>query len=333
MLKNNYYSSLDFFRGFCGYGVAITHLFAFNFGSKIMEYTSFLFVEFFFVLSGFVLYPQLIKTLNNKENLLIFYKRRWLRTLPLYILSIILISILTKNIFTVDFLKYFFFIQDLFPNFLENNYYPVVWSLSVEEFFYLLFPILLIFLDKNNFIKILLFLLILFWLFKIFIFLKLNLNFYRTGTVVRFDAILIGFIVAHFKNFILPRKNFFIFLMIISILLYYLNKNLILNNTDLNWIKFIFISLLQLISVCTLLFFISINNIFINARVKKFSLLISRQTYSIYLIHMILLYIIKGFNLDPFILTIFYILTLVILSSLIYLFIEKPILEIRPKFK
>ena len=109
MLKNNYYSSLDFFRGFCGYGVAITHLFAFNFGSSIMEYTSFVFVEFFFVLSGFVLYPQLIKTLNNKENLLIFYKRRWLRTLPLYILSIILISILTKNIFTVDFLKYFFF--------------------------------------------------------------------------------------------------------------------------------------------------------------------------------------------------------------------------------
>ena len=33
-MKNNYYHSLDLFRGFCGYGVAICHLNAFAFGNS-----------------------------------------------------------------------------------------------------------------------------------------------------------------------------------------------------------------------------------------------------------------------------------------------------------
>ena len=93
--SNHYYISLDLFRGFCGYGVAITHLNAFAFKNAYMEYMSLLFVEFFFVLSGFVLYPQLLKVINNSKNLIIFYKRRWMRTLPLFIAVLILISVLT----------------------------------------------------------------------------------------------------------------------------------------------------------------------------------------------------------------------------------------------
>ena len=46
-LKNDYFYSLDIFRGFCGYGVAICHLNAFAFGNAFLEYSSLLFVEFF----------------------------------------------------------------------------------------------------------------------------------------------------------------------------------------------------------------------------------------------------------------------------------------------
>ena len=74
MNKTQHYYSLDFFRGVCGYGVAITHLYAFIINSEIMEYFSLLFVEFFFVLSGFVLYPQLIKTINKKKIYSYFFK-------------------------------------------------------------------------------------------------------------------------------------------------------------------------------------------------------------------------------------------------------------------
>ena len=66
---NNYFTSLDFLRGLSGYGVAVTHFYAFLYGNAFMEYLSFLFVEFFFILSGFVLFPQLIQVLNNSRNL------------------------------------------------------------------------------------------------------------------------------------------------------------------------------------------------------------------------------------------------------------------------
>ena len=66
MIKKEYYYSLDLFRGFCGYGVAICHLNAFIFLNQYMEYLSLIFVEFFFVLSGFVLYPQLLKVIDKK---------------------------------------------------------------------------------------------------------------------------------------------------------------------------------------------------------------------------------------------------------------------------
>ena len=96
--------SLDLFRGFCGYGVAVCHFYAFLFKSATHEYISFLFVDMFFVLSGFVLYPQLIKIYNNKKNLKIFYMRRWLRTLPIFFIALITFSIVFQN-FNYDTLK------------------------------------------------------------------------------------------------------------------------------------------------------------------------------------------------------------------------------------
>ena len=69
-----HFYGLDLLRGISGYGVAICHFFAFIYNNTFLEYLSFIFVEFFFVLSGFVLFPQLMRVLDNKNNLLIFYK-------------------------------------------------------------------------------------------------------------------------------------------------------------------------------------------------------------------------------------------------------------------
>ena len=149
MNEKKYFYSLDLFRGFCGYGVAFCHLHAFTYKNINMEYLSLLFVEFFFVLSGFVLYPQLIKIFDNKKNLLIFYKRRWIRTLPLYIIALVIVSALTSELLSEDFFKYLFFIQKTIPNFTNNDYYPVAWSLSIEELFYLFFPILFFIFNKK----------------------------------------------------------------------------------------------------------------------------------------------------------------------------------------
>jgi len=130
-----HYYGLDLLRGISGYGVAICHFYAFLYKDIFLEYLSFIFVEFFFVLSGFVLFPQLLKILENKSNLLIFYKRRWLRTLPLYLICLVVISLMFQKFLSLDFFKYLFFLQDIVPNFLDQSYYPIVWSLSIEEFF------------------------------------------------------------------------------------------------------------------------------------------------------------------------------------------------------
>ena len=205
-LKNNYFYSLDIFRGFCGYGVAICHLNAFAFGNAFLEYSSLLFVEFFFVLSGFVLYPQLLKVINNNKNLFIFYKRRWIRTLPLYIVILIAVSALTNQLFTLDFFKYLTLTQKFLPEFIGNDYFPVAWSLSIEEIFYLLFPILLIFLNKKNFLFYVFLCFFLLLTFKFLFVSKINADFYRTGTFLRLDSILFGFILAHYKNIIISDR-------------------------------------------------------------------------------------------------------------------------------
>ena len=333
MSKQKYYHSLDFFRGVCGYGVAITHLHAFIFESQLMEYFSLLFVEFFFVLSGFVLYPQLLKTINNKKNIILFFKRRWMRTLPLYLIIIILVSILTNNLFSNDFFKYLTFTQKFYPGFLTDDYYPVAWSLSIEEFFYILFPLILTCVNKGNFIKYTLILFLLLLISKIFFVKYFDSNFFRTGTLVRFDAILFGFLIAHFKENIIRFKKLVIFSFVSLLIIYILKNNYFILHSELGHTKYLFIILLQVLSALTMLLFIIHNRFFIGKKIKKLSLIVSRQTYSIYLMHILLIYILKHYNLSFLITNIIYFFSLIFLSSLIYNYIEKPILKLRPKLR
>ena len=331
MLKKEYYYSLDLFRGFCGYGVAICHLNAFIFSNQFLEYLSLIFVEFFFVLSGFVLYPQLLKVINKKDNLLIFYKRRWMRTLPLYVVILILVSILTNHLFDVNFFKYFFLIQKFIPNFIENDYYPVAWSLSIEELFYLLFPLILVFLNNKNFLKISLIIFITIFFIKYSLLDSFDANFYRTGSFLRFDAILFGFLISHFKSEVLEYRKIIILFTIIFITFFLLSHDYFVINKTYPHNRFIFIIFMQLTSGLTLLSFIFLEPLLKNYYLRKFSLLISQQTYSIYLFHIIIIYIFSMIDLSIYIITPIYILLLFLISTLIYNFFEKPLLKLRPK--
>jgi|TARA_B110000971_G_C19958872_1_gene476957 peptidoglycan/LPS O-acetylase OafA/YrhL len=327
----DYFYSLDLFRGFCGYGVAISHLYAFAFNNLYAEYVSYLFVEFFFVLSGFVLYPQLIKVLNNKKNLITFYKRRWLRTIPLYLVITIAVSVLTKNIFSIDFFKYLFFIQKIFPNFINNDYFPVAWSLSIEELFYLTFPLVLINLNKSNFLFYTFGLILFFIILKLSSSSYVDANFLRTGSILRLDAILIGFVLAHYKKLIIPQKIKIILINSIFLLFYLFNYQYFMTGENSHNLNLIFITLLQIISSLTLISFIHLENLIKKLKIKNLCLVISRQTYSIYLTHIIFIYVLNSMQLPIFFSIIIYIFALFITSSVIYKYFEKPFLSLRPK--
>jgi peptidoglycan/LPS O-acetylase OafA/YrhL len=103
-------------------------------------------VSVFFVLSGFLIGRILLKTLSKGtfscNDLFNFWIRRWVRTVPNYYFVLCLIVVLTI-LFQEDNLKnlsfeYFIFSQNLFCS--HPYFYPEAWSLTIEEWFYLLFP-------------------------------------------------------------------------------------------------------------------------------------------------------------------------------------------------
>ncbi|KFF11548.1 hypothetical protein IW15_15150 [Chryseobacterium soli] len=116
--------------------------------SNIIDYFIFDGVSVFFVLSVFLIGGILIKEIENKDIsfklILNFWKRRWFRTLPNYFLILIILCILSVS-FDKDFdgirsiARYFVFSQNLFTP--HPGFFPEAWSLSVEEWFYLLNPI------------------------------------------------------------------------------------------------------------------------------------------------------------------------------------------------
>jgi len=108
-------------------------------------------VAIFFVLSGFLIGGILINLLEKQPataaTLFNFLKRRWLRTIPNYyiVLLFLLLMVPFNKIAWVGnpfgqhvVIKYFLFIQNF--HFPIINFFPESWSLTIEEWFYLIVP-------------------------------------------------------------------------------------------------------------------------------------------------------------------------------------------------
>jgi peptidoglycan/LPS O-acetylase OafA/YrhL len=105
-------------------------------------------IELFFVLSGFLIGNMLIKEYEKKgafnfvsvKNFLI---RRWFKTLPPYYVVIalhLLLGWLLMPDLLKDFsIKFLFFLQNIKS--ADFFFFPISYSLSIEEWFYLLFPL------------------------------------------------------------------------------------------------------------------------------------------------------------------------------------------------
>ncbi len=113
---------------------------------RLFEFAGYVGVELFFVLSGFLIGTIVLRIVlqqQTKHALLNFWTRRWFRTLPNYYLFLFIHYIVwtTMGWRTEPVGPYFVFLQNL--NEGGQAFFPVSWSLAIEEWFYIIFPLTL----------------------------------------------------------------------------------------------------------------------------------------------------------------------------------------------
>ncbi len=104
----------------------------------------FLGVELFFVLSGFLIGGIILRTFGDAPDVRVlrtFWVRRWFRTLPNYYLFLVVNELLAPEA-GWSLAGYAAFLQNL--AWRARAFFNESWSLAVEEWFYLLFPLLLV---------------------------------------------------------------------------------------------------------------------------------------------------------------------------------------------
>ena len=95
-------------------------------------------VDFFFVLSGFLITTILLKDRDQPAFFQNFYWKRALRILPLYFVSLALLSVFSSAS-KIYVLLCVFFLSN-FANMLHQDSSGPYWTLAIEEQFYLLWP-------------------------------------------------------------------------------------------------------------------------------------------------------------------------------------------------
>jgi peptidoglycan/LPS O-acetylase OafA/YrhL len=139
--------SLDYLRGIAALSVALPHFFVYHsISGETFEAVSAVAVEVFFILSGYVLADQVLYVAARRQAapLGIFLVRRWMRTIPPYVVALCAMSWLTSKLGSADFYRYLFYVQNFAGQNNQSDYFAVAWSLSVEEWFYVTFPLFLL---------------------------------------------------------------------------------------------------------------------------------------------------------------------------------------------
>lgn len=316
-------------------------------------------VTIFFVLSGFLIGTILIKTIESNrfttKRLLNFWGNRWLRTLPLYYcILFIWVLIAGENLGILQILKYIFFIQNF--NGVQPEFFIVSWSLSIEEWFYLLVPILLFICttifkidNKRSVLFIVIFVILSVNAIRLYRYCNLVYNigldpnwslfsnwFFRTQVITRLDGVIYGVLGAYLAYYYksLWLKNKLMKLLIGLFLLYIFPRivNILVANSFVPIYNNVFDFTIAGLGVMLLLPFLeSIKKG--QGNVYRFVTLISLVSYSIYLTHSIVNKYIKiigeYLDLNHFLQFCLVWILSILISCLTYRFIEKPIMDMR----
>lgn len=312
-------------------------------------------VELFFVLSGFLIGSILIKGFNNEKGFSLtaltnFWKRRWFRTLPNYYLILFVNFLLIKyqiiagNIEKFNF-KFLLFLQNFSTGF--TDFFWESWSLSVEEWFYILIPLILIFFNlifskKTTIIISIAILILVPLLYRINIS-EINVDgfwwdiSFRKVVLTRLDAIGYGVLAAYLKfynNSLWIKYRNWMFSIGIGLLITILYLP---NSPNDFYSKTFYFSLVSFGAMLLLAKADSIKTAK-HITVKNVVTHISKISYSMYLVNLALVAQVIDYNFpaqtnfEKTYLYIIYWSSTIIISSVLYRFFEKPMMNLRDRF-
>jgi peptidoglycan/LPS O-acetylase OafA/YrhL len=333
-----------------------------GFISIVFQVFAFLGVEIFFVLSGFligsILYRLYVEESFTTKTVFVFLNRRWFRTLPMYYFALIINIGIAFFYETRDgnLWRYFLFLQNL--NAAMLPFFPESWSLSIEEYSYLILPFLLLvlgflFKPKNRslfFIAIIGVLILSSFMARIWFHATTNNTdiviwnaHVKSVVIYRLDSIFIGvlcsWIAIHFNSYWMQYKNVFFAIGVFAIVFLFTGIGyfqILIPTHPLFWNVFY----LPLVSI-SIAFFLPVLSQWktFDSKLTKPITFISVISYSIYLLHYsIVLQVMKNsFPIHPqntialHLFTACYGLITIALSYLTYRFFEKPIMNLRAK--
>ena len=317
-------------------------------------------VDLFFVLSGYLIGGLLLKQISKGrttfKDFTYFWIRRWFRTLPNYFLILILNILLYYALYSIVIsdIGYFIVFLQNFAN-PHPDFFTEAWSLSIEEYAYIIGPLILYVLlflwkksPKDKLYLVMVFIIIFaFTYFRIQYHNNYNLDTFETWSqnirkvvIYRIDSIYYGFIGAYisikFTSFWTHYKTVFLTLGVVVFLAIHLfifgyNAN------PKDFPLFYNIFYLPLVSISLLLIFPIFSNwkmgTFLKSQVTKTSIL----SYGIYLINYSLILLTIKYFIDiektsifiKLIVLISYWLLSFYISYLLYQYFEKPMTDLR----
>ena len=351
-----YRPEIDGLRAIAVLSVIIYHAKIKIFGYRLLE-GGFLGVDVFFVISGYLITSIIFKEFKEtgKFSFLNFYERRIRRIIPA-LFFVILVSLpfawffilpddyinFSKSIiFSLGFLSnYFFHFSGQEYISVDSLYIPLLhtWSLSVEEQYYLIFPIIL--LGFLKFFRSYILILLGFLFLISFIFANIgslnypSLNFYSLHT--RLWEIMAGSLISYFHinyDYKFHEQKFHNISTLLGIVLIILP--IILYDESIRHPSFY--TLPTIIGTSLVIWFSSKNNFVIQILSSKIFVSIGLISYSLYLWHYPIFAFSRirytGFVSHGYLKEIIILILVVIFSLVTYFFIEKPARNRQNRFK
>lgn len=298
-------------------------------------------VNLFFVLSGFLITGILIanKGADIPPRLLLkqFYIRRFLRIFPLFYL-VVIVGALT---FVQGAREYFFWHISYTSNYIIAwqkggiGYYSHLWSLCVEEQFYIIFPLLIIITHKRRYLKLFYTLIFLAVVSRSVPYLILNdptrsLWVSYAFTPGCFDSFAIGAILAYYYRYdkeklrrILNYKSFFLAFFVLYLICTYFGWFLF---TRTLWSVCAFWA----IGVAALGKFKGLARMALENRVINY---LGRITYGLYVYHYFMPYLFKWIGIQSKYNGVLYFIGAVAIASASWFLFERPFNRLKKHFE